>query len=62
MRGRSVTRAGIPHTTIDISTDKLAAATVRGLGYTSAPVVIFDEYTHWTGYRPDMIDVYKPRS
>lgn len=58
---RHLTRAGIPHTTVDVSTDKIAAAAIKGLGYEAAPVIVFDEYTHWSGYRPDMLDVYKPR-
>lgn len=59
---RHMTRHGIPHTVVDITKDKLAEATILGLGYVSAPVVVFDEYTHWSGFRDDLIDTYKPRS
>lgn len=47
---------------IDLSTDELAMAAVKGLGYRQAPVV-FARYPngteqHWTGFRPDLLAGY----
>lgn len=57
---RHAEKAGIPHEVIDVTADKLAAATIKGLGYSATPVVVFDEYSHWTGYRPERMDIYAP--
>ena len=44
---------------IDLSTDELALAAVKDLGYRQAPVV-FARYpsgaeSHWSGFRPDQL-------
>ena len=46
--------------TVDLSTDELALAAVKDLGYMQAPVV-FVRYpggseSHWAGFRPDKLD------
>ena len=46
--------------TVDLSTDELALAAVKDLGYMQAPVV-FVRYpngseSHWSGFRPDKLD------
>lgn len=46
---------GVPHTVIDVTTDANALDHVRGLGYTSVPVVVTDT-GHWSGFRPDRLD------
>ena len=45
--------------TVDLSTDELALAAVKDLGYLQAPVV-FVRYpngseSHWSGFRPDKL-------
>ena len=46
--------------TVDLSTDELALAAVKDLGYLQAPVV-FVRYpngseTHWSGFQPSRLD------
>ena len=46
--------------TVDLSTDELALAAVKDLGYMQAPVV-FVRYpngseTHWSGFQPSRLD------
>ena len=46
--------------TVDLSTDELALAAVKDLGYPQAPVV-FVRYpngseTHWSGFQPSRLD------
>lgn len=60
---RAMTKAGIPHTVTDLTTDSVAHAFVtRDLGYMSVPVtVVFDGdrvVDHWDGVRPDRIAEY----
>lgn len=52
---RLLSKSGVPHTTVDITVDTAARATVMAMGYTSAPVVVVNENTHWSGFRPDRI-------
>lgn len=44
---------------IDITLQPEALATIKELGYLQAPVVVTDE-KHWSGYRPDYLDLYVP--
>ncbi|CBT77236.1 glutaredoxin electron transport component NrdH [Glutamicibacter arilaitensis Re117] len=53
---RALDKKGIPYEMIDISQDVEALEYVRSLGYTQAPVVVTDR-DHWSGFRPDKIDV-----
>ena len=48
--------------TVDLSTDELALAAVKDLGYRQAPVV-FVRYpggseSHWSGFNPQKLDGY----
>ncbi|TXH23822.1 MAG: glutaredoxin family protein [Mycobacterium sp.] len=52
---RHLTTKGIPHQVIDVSIDPAALATVRALGYSTVPVVVYGD-THFKGFRPDMLD------
>ena len=45
----------VEHEVVDLSADPDALARIKGLGYLQAPVVVVDENTHWSGYRPDLI-------
>lgn len=56
---RTLTKAGVPFTEVDISEDGDALRYLRGLGYSETPVV---EVTmpdgtrdHWSGFRPDSL-------
>lgn len=53
---RRLDAAGLTYTYVDITTDESALAYVKGLGHQAAPVVVLDDGTHWSGYRPDLID------
>lgn len=58
---RCLESAGIPHTVVDVTGEKNAAARVfvtEELGYSEAPVVVVDAEPehHWCGFRPDLID------
>lgn len=52
---RALNEAGVEYEVIDISEDDGARAYVIGLGYQQAPVVMVNESTHWSGFRPDRI-------
>ncbi|MGV9865693.1 glutaredoxin domain-containing protein [Rhodococcus koreensis] len=51
---RSLDKAGIDYTTVDITGDPDARKQLLTLGYLQAPVVIAGD-EHWSGYRPDRI-------
>ena len=51
---RALDRQGIAYEVVDVSTDDVALAKVRELGYQQVPVVI-TEQDHWSGFRPDKI-------
>lgn len=53
---RALDRKGMEYSVVDISTDGVALARVRALGYLQAPVVlVFDDdgalVEHWSGFR-----------
>lgn len=52
---RAFAKAGIEVATVDISEDPAARDYVLALGYLQAPVVVMDDGTHWSGFRPDRI-------
>ena len=52
---KALDKEGLEYDVIDISTDTEARDYVMGLGYLQAPIVVVDEHTHWSGYRPDRI-------
>lgn len=51
---RTLERADLQFTTIDITADTQARDFVMSLGYLQTPVVVA-ESTHWSGFRPDRI-------
>lgn len=52
--------SGIKYNIVDLTESPEALATVKGLGYLSAPVVVTED-EHWAGYRPDKINGLKAR-
>ncbi len=55
---RKLADLGIPHHVVDLS--DLANEADRDyvtddLGYTEAPVVVVDDWHHWSGFRPDKL-------
>jgi glutaredoxin-like protein NrdH len=53
--GRALDKAQVDYDVVDISADPAARDYVMALGYLQAPVVVVDETTHWSGFRPDHI-------
>lgn len=52
---RALDAKGVPYEVVDMSVDAEALATVKGLGYLQAPVIVTDD-EHWSGFRPDKIN------
>lgn len=58
---RKLKALGLPFNSIDITEDVDAAAFVRSLNYSAAPVVVVREgedekiKKHWSGFRPDLL-------
>ena len=58
---RKLKALGLPFNSIDVTEDADAAAFVRTLSYSQAPVVVVregeDEHIkkHWSGFRPDLL-------
>lgn len=55
MTKKLLDKRGVAFNAVDVSNDPEALAVIRGLGYTSAPVVVSGE-THFSGFRPDALD------
>lgn len=60
--GRALTSAGLTEGEdwefVDLTLDENAAAlewVTEDLGYMQAPIVVVDDDTHWSGFRPDCI-------
>ena len=52
---RHLSKLGVEHQVIDVTTDPTAVAVVRAMGYSSVPVVVTDT-GHWAGFRPRLMD------
>ena len=57
---RALDGKGIPYTVVDITQVPEALAYVCDLGYVQAPVVVVDEHSQWSGFRPDCIEATAP--
>ena len=61
---RKLKALGLPFNSYDVTEDAAAAAFVRALGYSQAPVVVVREGVdekmkeHWSGFRPDLLKKY----
>ena len=56
---RALDKRDLTYTEVDISVDEGALAyVVNDLGHTQAPVVVLDDDTHWSGFRPDLIQTH----
>lgn len=53
---RKLNSLGIKYVTVDLSESPDALAEIKALGYLQAPVLYINEKTHWSGYRPDLIE------
>lgn len=61
MTKKKLDRSGIDYTEVDVSTDPTALDFVKGLGYSSAPVVYVSTIegdVHWTGLDVAKIEQY----
>jgi len=56
---RALRKHGIPYETVDLTEDSKAMEFVKGLGYSSAPVVHVSDDHHWSGFRPDSVEALK---
>lgn len=54
---RKLTGLHVPYRTVDVTGDPAARETVLALGYTTLPVVIGDDGSHWAGFRPDRLPI-----
>ncbi|QSM95671.1 glutaredoxin-like protein NrdH [Mycobacteroides abscessus subsp. abscessus] len=52
---RALNRTGTPYRAVDVTADPAAREEVLALGYTTLPVVIGDDGSHWSGFRPDKL-------
>ncbi|WP_199182194.1 glutaredoxin domain-containing protein [Cryobacterium sp. M91] len=58
MTYRALDRAGVTYTVVDVTENAAALEYVsEDLGYSSAPIVVVDEHSHWAGFRPDRIGI-----
>lgn len=48
-------RRGVQYVEVGLDDNAEALERVMALGHQAAPVVVVDEQTHWSGYRPDRI-------
>lgn len=55
---KHLSNLGLSYQIVDLLEDESALATVKGLGYLAAPVVVVED-EHWSGYRPDKIEELK---
>lgn len=63
---RKLKALGLPFNSIDVTEDAEAAAFVRTLNYSAAPVVVVREgeeiKEHWSGFRPDLLKKYEAKN
>lgn len=59
---KKLDEAGITYEKVDASQSAEATQFVKDLGYLEAPVVYVDEFTHWSGFRPDLIQKLKEQN
>lgn len=52
---KALEKNGLDYEIVDITEDATAREYVMALGYLQAPVVVVDQDTHWSGFRPDRI-------
>lgn len=51
-------RYGLKYVEFDVTEHEMAYNTVKGLGYSSLPVVVAG-FDHWSGFRPDLLSKLK---
>ncbi|TIH26669.1 glutaredoxin-like protein NrdH [Subtercola vilae] len=55
---RALERHGIEYVVVDVTQNDAALEYIsEDLGYFQAPVVLVDDNNHWSGFRPDLIDL-----
>lgn len=65
---RKLKSMGLPFNSYDVTEDAAAAAFVRALGYSQAPVIVVREGVdekmkeHWSGFRPDLLKKYEVKN
>lgn len=58
-----LTKAGVTFREIDVTLpeNEAHAEHIKALGYTQAPVVMTSYGDEWTGFRPDLLDLFIQR-
>ena len=57
MTKKALEKKGIAYTEVDVTESAAALEYIsEELAYSQAPVVVVDEHTHWSGFRPDLIE------
>jgi glutaredoxin-like protein NrdH len=51
---RFLAKIGVAYNTVDLSSDTEAYEYIKGLGFSSAPVVVFGDES-WSGFQPDKL-------
>lgn len=55
---RKATEKNVPHQMVDVTEDDAAMEAVKSLGYLQVPVVVAPDGSHWSGFRPDLIESF----
>lgn len=57
MTKKALEKKGLAYTEVDLTQNPAALEYVtEDLGYSQAPVVVVDEHSHWSGFRPDCLE------
>lgn len=56
MTKKHLDKIGVPYTDVDVLESPGGADVVRGLGFSSLPVVVADGIKPWSGFRPDRLN------
>ena len=49
---------GVDYDTVDLTESPDDYAAVTALGYKAAPVVAVEQDVHWSGFRPDLLELH----
>ena len=52
---RKLDDMGVEYTVVDMTQDPKALEAVKEMGHLQAPVVVAPDGTHWSGFRPDLL-------
>ena len=58
MSRRWLDSRGVDYDTVDLTQSPDDYAAVTALGYKSAPVIMVADGVHWSGFRPDLLELH----